>query len=128
MSSSDKKLAFNERDCEYDYYGDTRNNLKFNEERPYAKNSYNFKVNKKIYLSKLKKETQKESYEEEKHKQEFENKEKEELKEIQAIHNKERKRQLKITEKENENYENNFEKIEKKPKKVKKPRKGRIRF
>ena len=54
MSSSDKKLTFNDRDCEYDYYGDTRNNPKFNEEKYYAKNSFNFKISnlgKSISLS-----------------------------------------------------------------------------
>ena len=124
MSSSDKKLTFNDRDCEYDYYGDTRNNPKFNEEKYYAKNSFNFKIYRKIYNSKWKKETQKANNEEKKQEKEIEMKEKKEQEESQTIYKSERKRKLKIIEKD----ENNFQKIEKKAKKNKKPRKDRIRF
>ena len=128
MSSGDIILDYNERECEYDYFGDTRNNHKHNEEKPYAKNSYNYKINKKIKGSICKKEMQKEEYEENKHKNELEKKECEENEENEAIYKNERKRKLKYTEKEDENYENNYQKIVTKPKKSKKPRKDRIRF
>ncbi len=125
MSSSYIKSDYDERECEYDYYGDTRNNPKHNEEKPYAKNSYNYKIYKKINGSICKKAMQKEEYEENKQKNELEKKESEEN---EAIYKSERKRKLKYTEKEDENYENNYQKIVTKPKKSKKPRKDRIRF
>ena len=128
MSYIETKLAFNERDCEYDYYGDTRNNTKHNEEKPYAKNSYNFKINKKIKGSILKKEMQKEEYEENKQKKELEKKESEKDEENKVMYKNERKRKLKYTEEEDENFGNNFQEILKKPKKSKRPRKDRIRF
>ena len=127
MSSSYIKLDYEGRECEYDYYGDTRNNPKHNEEKPYAKNSYNYKIYKKINGSICKKAMQKEEYEENKQKNELEKKESEENEENEAIYKSERKRKLKYTEKEDENYENNYQKIVTKPKKSKKPRKDRIR-
>ena len=51
----DSKLMLNEKECEYDIYGDTRNNFKHNEERPYAKYSYNSKNLNRIYNTIMKK-------------------------------------------------------------------------
>ena len=60
MSYNDD-ITYNDRECEYDIYGDTRNNPKHNEEKPYKKNSYNHKIYKKINNSIMKKQMQKRS-------------------------------------------------------------------
>ena len=121
-------IDYNEKEYDYDYYGDTRNNPKFNEETNHTKHSYNYKINKKINYAKQKKEKQREIYEETKQKNEAEKRENEEQRENNALHKKERKRNIKIVNEENKNFGNNFEKIENKVKKTKKPKKDRIRF
>ena len=128
MSETDNYLVLNDRECDYDYNGDTRNNKKHDEEKYYSKNSYNYKIYKKINKSIIKKEIQKGKYLEMKQNQELELKEREENEQDKNTYKKERKRKLKVTEIENENYQNNYEKAIKKEKKAKKPRKDRIRF
>jgi len=114
----------NEKECEYDIYGDTRNNSKHNEERPYAKYSYNSKNLNRIYNTIMKKEMQKEKYTQMKQKNQNENKENEDKKEQEKNKKEKNKRILKI----NENKGNNHEQIIKKAKKNKRPKKDRIRY
>ena len=121
----DSKLIYNEKECEYDEFGDTRNNLKHNEEKHYGKYSYNFKNCKKIYYSMMKKEMQKEKYAQMKQNNEIETKEIENKKEQEKNRKEKNKRILKMN---NENNGNNCSKITNKTKKAKKPRKDRIRF
>ena len=33
MSANNDNVTFNDRECDYDYFGDTRNNPKHNEEK-----------------------------------------------------------------------------------------------
>ena len=120
----DSKLMLNEKECEYDIYGDTRNNSKYNEERPYAKYSYNSKNLNRIYNTIMKKEMQKEKYTQMKQKNQDENKENEDKKEQEKNKKEKNKRLLKI----NENKGNNHEQIIKKAKKNKRPKKDRIRY
>ena len=120
----DSKLMLNEKECEYDIYGDTRNNSKYNEERPYAKYSYNSKNLNRIYNTIMKKEMQKEKYTQMKQKNQNENKENEDKKEQEKNKKEKNKRILKI----NENKGNNHEQIIKKAKKNKRPKKDRIRY
>ena len=120
----DSKLMLNEKECEYDIYGDTRNNSKYNEERPYAKYSYNSKNLNRIYNTIMKKEMQKEKYTQMKQKNQNENKENEDKKEQEKNKKEKNKRLLKI----NENKGNNHEQIIKKAKKNKRPKKDRIRY
>ena len=120
----DSKLMLNEKECEYDIYGDTRNNSKHNEERPYAKYSYNSKNLNRIYNIIMKKEMQKEKYTQMKQKNQNENKENEDKKEQEKNKKEKNKRILKI----NENKGNNHEQIIKKAKKNKRPKKDRIRY
>ena len=117
-----------EKECDYDYYGDTRNNPKYNEEKNYAKHSYNYKADKKINYAKQRKETQRETYEETIQKNETEKREDEERRESNALHKKERKLKIKQANEENKDYGNNCEQIQKKAKKAKRPKKDRIRF
>ena len=121
----DSKLMLNENECEYDIYGDTRNNSKHNEERPYGKYSYNYKNLCKIYNSIMKKDMQKEKYTQIKQKNQTEIKEAEDKKEQEKNKKEKNKRMLKIN---NENKGNNHEQIIKKAKKIKKPKKDRIRY
>ncbi len=121
----DSKLMLNEKECEYDIYGDTRNNSKHNEERPYAKYSYNSKNLNRIYNSIMKKEMQKEKYTQMKQKNQNENKENEDKKEQEKNKKEKNKRMIKIKD---ENYGNNYTPKVQKAKKAKKPRKDRIRF
>ena len=127
MSSKESQLTFNDRECEYDIYGDTRNNNKHNEEKPYAKYSYNAKTFKKINNSIMKKEKQSKKDKATNMKPEMEKKEKEEN-EMSKIDKKENKRKLKVMKEENKNYLNNYEDVKKKTKKAKKPKKDKIRF
>ena len=121
----DSKLMLNEKECEYDIYGDTRNNSKHNEERPYAKYSYNSKNLNRIYNTIMKKEMQKEKYTQMKQKNQNENKENEDKKEQEKNKKEKNKRILKIN---NENKGNNHDQIIKKAKKNKRPKKDRIRY
>ena len=116
MSSLGKNLKYNERECDYDYYGDTRQSQKYNEEKYYSKHSYSLKENLRISIIKLKKEKERKQellnqiYE---HENEWPEKKKREIKQIDA----------KV-----ENYGNNYQEIIKKPKKKKIPKKDKIRF
>ena len=118
MSASENKLQVNDRECEYDMYGDTRNGNKYNEEKNYSKHSYSFKDTLRIEYSKNKKEMQRENCKEN---LENENEEYENVK-------KNKKREIKQINEEDENYGNNYEKINKKTKKKRLPKKGRVRF
>ena len=51
MSNIHKSQQYNEKHCEYDYYGDTRNGKKYNEEKFYSKQSYNLKNLKRIEIN-----------------------------------------------------------------------------
>ena len=106
MSANNDNVTFNDRECDYEYFGDTRNNPKHNEEKQYSKNSYNYKIYKKIKYSKMKKLNQKEKYAREKEKNEEELKESNEKKEDDNILKSYKKRILKKTNEENENYGN----------------------
>ena len=84
MSTSEKKLQFNDRECEYDIFGDTRNGYKHNEEKNYPKHSYNYKDTLRIEYLKIKKEMQKEQCKEilENENKEYENVKKNKKREI----------------------------------------------
>ena len=118
MCTSENKLKFNDRECEYDIFGDTRNNYKHNEEKNYSKHSYSYKDTVRIENSKIKKEIQREKCKENigNENQEYENVKKN------------KKREIKQINEEDENIGNNYEKIIEKPKKKKIPKKGRVRF
>ena len=113
MSASENKLQLNDRQCEYDIYGDTRNGHKHNEEKIYSKHSYSYKDTLRIEYIKNYKETQREKCKE--------NLEYENVK-------KHKKRETKQINEEDENYGNNYEEINKKAKKQKLPKKERVRF
>ncbi len=127
MSQNEDKLIYNFKECDYDYYGDTRNNQKYNEEKPCFKLSHNAKMNRKTYYSIMKKEMQRENYIQAIEEMDMKQKKEEEKEEDEKNKN-DRKRKLKFTEIEDENYGNNYEKLTKKNKKHKMPRKDRIRF
>ena len=116
MCKSESCLKYNEIETEYDYFGDTRNNKKYNEEKFYWKHSYNKNNFSRIEDVKAKKRHQRENA--------FEEQEKEEEENIK----KNKKREIKKMEEGDENYGNNCEEILKKPKKKKIPKKDRVRF
>ena len=80
---TDSELELNETEYDYDIYGDTRNNKKHNEEKHYGKYSYNYINYKKIYNSMLKKEKQREKYNQMKQNDQIEKKEMEDKKELE---------------------------------------------
>ena len=112
-------MCYNERECEYDNYGDTRNNIKNNEEKYYSKHSYSYKDSLRIKYIKDKKENQRE---------ELDLNNKEIINEEENKVKKNKKRKIKEIDEEDENYGNNYEKIAERPKKKKNPKKGRVRF
>ena len=114
MSSSYIKLDYEERECEYDYYGDTRNNPKHNEEKPYAKNSYNYKIYKKINGSICKKAMQKEEYEENKNKNELDKKEEPKKEETEKVPEKKEEKKPEEKKKEDEKDKNTLTQQEQK--------------
>ena len=104
--------------CDYDYFGDTRNRKGMNDEG-YTKQKKGFKEDKRIYYIKEKKKRQREE-------DLAKNRPKEEEEEDII---KDRKRIKKEINKEDENYGNNASEIApKNNKKKKKPKKDRVRF
>ena len=124
----ENSTSINDEECDYDYFGDTRNNYKHNEEKSYTKNSYNYKIYKKINYTINKKQIQKEQYIKGKEENEKKMKQKLEEQENDECIKNERKRILKTTNIDDINYENNYHKNQPKIKKNKLPKKGRIRF
>ena len=117
MCSSENQLKYNDNECEYDFYGDTRKRSKFNEDQSYSKHSFSFKEKLRINYIKKEKEIKKENNK---------NKNNEENDSEKIIKNK--KRKIKQINEEDENKGNNYEEIIKKPKKKKLPKKDRVRF
>ncbi len=100
--------------CDYDYYGDTRNRKGMIDDG-YSNQNIGFKERKRIYYIKQKKEMQREEH--------FENEENENEEEEEEINNKKHKRKLKNNQKKIKNVINEDES----EKKVKKQsRKGRV--
>ena len=120
MCSLENSTEYNkEINTEYDIFGDTRNNKKHNELKKYSKHSYNLKEKLRLYYIKAKMELIKEK-----------NAEAEAAKNgVQfEIPDKNKKRALKQMNERDEKYGNNCEIIEPKTKKVKRPKKDRVRF
>ena len=106
-------------ECEYDYFGDTRNRKGMMDEN-YTKQNKGFKEDKRIYYIKEKKKRQREV---------DINKNKVEEEEEEEDIDKNRKRIKKEMNKNDKHFENNtFEVGPKKKKKKKKPKKDRVRF
>ena len=106
--------------CDYDYFGDTRNRKGGIEEDEYVKKNKGFKEEKRVYYIKEKKKRQRE--EDLKKNQVEEEEEEEEI-------DKSRKRIKKEFDKNDKNFENNTVQLgPKSNKKKKKPKKDRVRF
>ena len=105
--------------CDYDYFGDTRNRKGGIEEDEYVKKNKGFKEEKRVYYIKEKKKRQRE---EDLKKNQVEEEEEEEI-------DKSRKRIKKEFDKNDKNFENNTVQLgPKSNKKKKKPQKDRVRF
>ena len=105
--------------CDYDYFGDTRNRKGGIEEDEYVKKNKGFKEEKRVYYIKEKKNRQRE---EDLKKNQVEEDEDEEL-------DKSRQRIKKEFDKNDKNFENNTVQLgPKSNKKKKKPKKDRVRF
>ena len=105
--------------CDYDYFGDTRNRKGGIEEDEYVKKNKGFKEEKRVYYIKEKKKRQRE---EDLKKNQAEEEEEEEI-------DKSRKRIKKEFDKNDKNFENNTVQLgPKSNKKKKKPKKDRVRF
>ena len=105
--------------CEYDYFGDTRNRKGMMGDERYNKQNKGFKEDKRIYYIKEKKKRQRE---EDIKKNNAEEEEEEEIE-------RNRKRIKKEFDKDDKNYENNASEVgPKSNKKKKKPKKDRVRF
>ena len=105
--------------CDYDYFGDTRNRKGGIEEDEYVKKNKGFKEEKRVYYIKEKKKRQRE---EDLKKNQVEEEEEEEI-------DKSRKRIKKEFDKNDKNFENNTVQLgPKSNKKKKKPKKDRVRF
>ena len=105
--------------CDYDYFGDTRNRKGGVEEDEYVKKNKGFKEEKRVYYIKEKKKRQRE---EDLKKNQVEEEEEEEI-------DKSRKRIKKEFDKNDKNFENNTVQLgPKSNKKKKKPKKDRVRF
>ena len=105
--------------CDYDYFGDTRNRKGMMGDDLYNKQNKGFKEDKRIYYIKEKKKRQRE---EDINKNKVEEEEEEEIE-------KNRKRIKKEIDKDNKNFENNAHEVgPKSNKKKKKPKKDRVRF
>ena len=104
--------------CEYDYFGDTRNRKGMNEDG-YTKQNKGFKEDKRIYYIKDKKKRQRE--------EDLKKNQKEEEEEENIIKN--RKRIKKEIDEDDEDFGNNANEVgPKSNKKKKKPKKDRVRF
>jgi len=105
--------------CDYDYFGDTRNRKGGIEEDEYVKKNKGFKEEKRVYYIKEKKKRQRE---EDLKRNQVEEEEEEEI-------DKSRKRIKKEFDKNDKNFENNTVQLgPKSNKKKKKPKKDRVRF
>ena len=105
--------------CDYDYFGDTRNRKGGIEEDEYVKKNKGFKEEKRVYYIKEKRKRQRE---EDLKKNQVEEEEEEEI-------DKSRKRIKKEFDKNDKNFENNTVQLgPKSNKKKKKPKKDRVRF
>ena len=105
--------------CDYDYFGDTRNRKGGIEEDEYVKKNKGFKEEKRVYYIKEKKKRQRE---EDLKKNQVEEEEEEEI-------DKSRKRIKKEFDKNDKNFENNTVQLgPKSNKKKKKKKKDRVRF
>jgi len=105
--------------CDYDYFGDTRNRKGGIEEDEYVKKNKGFKEEKRVYYIKEKKKRQRE---EDLKKNQVEEEEEEEI-------DKSRKRIKKEFDKNDKNFENNTVQLgPKSNKKKKKPKKDKVRF
>ena len=105
--------------CDYDYFGDTRNRKGGIEEDEYVKKNKGFKEEKRVYYIKEKKKRQRE---EDLKKNQVEEEEEEDI-------DKSRKRIKKEFDKNDKNFENNTVQLgPKSNKKKKKPKKDRVRF
>ena len=105
--------------CDYDYFGDTRNRKGGIEEDEYVKKKKGYKEEKRVYYIKEKKKRQRE---EDLKKNQVEEEEEEEI-------DKSRKRIKKEFDKNDKNFENNTVQLgPKSNKKKKKPKKDRVRF
>ena len=106
--------------CDYDYFGDTRNRKGMMGDELYNKQNKGFKEDKRIYYIKEKKKRQREV---------DINKNKVEEEEEEEEIEKNRKRIKKEIDKDNKNFENNAHEVgPKSNKKKKKPKKDRERF
>ena len=105
--------------CDYDYFGDTRNRKGGIEEDEYVKKNKGFKEEKRVYYIKEKKKRQRE---EDLKKNQVEEEEEEDI-------DKNRKRIKKEFDKNDKHFENNTVQLgPKSNKKKKKPKKDRVRF
>ena len=105
--------------CDYDYFGDTRNRKGQAGEEGYTKQNKGFKEDKRIYYIKEKKKRQRE---EDLKKNQVEEEEEEDI-------DKNRKRIKKEFDKDDKHFENNTSQVgPKSNKKKKKPKKDRVRF
>ena len=105
--------------CDYDYFGDTRNRKGGIEEDEYVKKNKGFKEEKRVYYIKEKKKRQRE---EDLKKNQVEEEEEQEI-------DKSRKRIKKEFDKNDKTFENNTVQLgPKSNKKKKKPKKDRVRF
>ena len=107
----------NEKSIEYDIYGDTRNNKKYNEEKKYSKHSYNFTEICRIDNIKKIKEIENE-----------EANEKDAVKDDAVKKEKKKKREKQRMDERDEKYGRKYQKIIAKTKKGKRPKKDRGRF
>ena len=104
--------------CDYDYFGDTRNRKGGIEEDEYVKKNKGFKEEKRVYYIKEKKKRQRE-----------EDLKKNQVEEEEEEEDKSRKRIKKEFDKNDKNFENNTVQLgPKSNKKKKKPKKDRVRF
>jgi hypothetical protein len=105
--------------CDYDYFGDTRNRKGMIGDETYSKHNKGFKEDKRIYYIKEKKKRQRE--------EDLKNNQNDEDEE--EIVERNRKRIKKETNKDDKNFENNTSEVgQKSNKKKKKPKKDRVRF
>ena len=105
--------------CDYDYFGDTRNRKGMIGDETYSKHNKGFKEDKRIYYIKEKKKRQRE--------EDLKNNQNDEDEE--EIVERNRKRIKKETNKDDKNFENNTSEVgAKSNKKKKKPKKDRVRF
>lgn len=105
--------------CDYDYFGDTRNRKGMMDDETYSKQNKGFKEEKRIYYIKERKKRQRE---EDINKNKVEDEEEEDI-------DKNRKRIKKEFDKEDKHFENNTNEVgPKSNKKKKKPKKDRVRF